>query len=57
MKKPSDKSPRRTGAQLKAAIRRQPSVFAVYSELSKDEMKRQFTMFGWSLLFRQLGAF
>lgn len=33
MKKPSDKSPRRTGAQLKAAIRRQPSVFAVYTIL------------------------
>ena len=33
MKKPSDKSPRRTGAQLKAAIRRQPTVFAVYTIL------------------------
>ena len=33
MKKPSDKSPRRTGAQLKAAIRRQPAVFAVYTIL------------------------
>ena len=33
MKKPSDKSPRRTGAQLKAAIHRQPSVFAVYTIL------------------------
>ena len=30
MKKTSDKSPRRTGAQLKAAIRRQPAVFTVY---------------------------
>ena len=33
MKKPSDKSPRRTGARLKAAIRRQPAVFAVYTIL------------------------
>ena len=33
MKKPSDKSPRRTGAQLKAAIRRKPAVFAVYTIL------------------------
>ena len=33
MKKTSDKSPRRTGAQLKAAIRRQPAVFAVYTIL------------------------
>ena len=33
MKKPSDKSPRRTGARLKAAIRRQPTVFAVYTIL------------------------
>ena len=33
MKKSSDKSPRRTGAQLKAAIRRQPAVFAVYTIL------------------------
>ena len=33
MKKPSDKSPRRTGALLKAAIRRQPAVFAVYTIL------------------------
>ena len=33
MKKLSDKSPRRTGAQLKAAIRRQPAVFAVYTIL------------------------
>ena len=33
MKKRSDTSPRRTGAQLKAAIRRQPSVFAVYTIL------------------------
>jgi len=33
MKKTSDKSPRRTGAQLKAAIRRQPAVFAVYTML------------------------
>ena len=33
MKKPSDKSPRRTGVRLKAAIRRQPAVFAVYTIL------------------------
>ena len=33
MKKPSDKSPRRTAARLKAAIRRQPAVFAVYTIL------------------------
>ena len=33
MKKPSDKSPRRTGTRLKAAIRRQPAVFAVYTIL------------------------
>ena len=33
MKKTSDKSPRRTGGQLKAAIRRQPAVFAVYTIL------------------------
>ena len=33
MKKPSDKSPRRTGARLRAAIRRQPAVFAVYTIL------------------------
>ena len=33
MKKRSDTSPRRTGAQLKAAIRRQPAVFAVYTIL------------------------
>ena len=33
MKKPSDKLPRRTGTRLKAAIRRQPAVFAVYTIL------------------------
>ena len=33
MKKPSDKSPRRTGVRLKDAIRRQPTVFAVYTIL------------------------
>ena len=33
MKKTSDKSPRRTSARLKAAIRRQPAVFAVYTIL------------------------
>lgn len=33
MKKTSDKSPRRTGARLKTAIRRQPAVFAVYTIL------------------------
>ena len=33
MKKPSDKSPRRTGTRLKAAIRHQPAVFAVYTIL------------------------
>ena len=33
MKKTSDKLPRRTGTRLKAAIRRQPAVFAVYTIL------------------------
>ena len=33
MKKTSDKSPRRTGAQLKAVIKRQPAVFTVYMVL------------------------